>query len=295
MLADTLIRFVDPVSGQLATGRAPEEHQKLFVTTREHHLLGLPAAIAYWGAIGCVLRPEEFGAFMRDLVCRLDIRTLHSLAERLAQSLNTRAQQRPLRHPVGFQVAGYSAWDDDMLPRPTFLHVHNGDLHATLRVDGANRFAIAPTGNRNAADPQTREEGLRRGMAASYKDGLKVIGAYDYGPRGLFEVHHDFPSRNCLKKENLANLRDGYLTANGDHFQIVLRQEYEQLMARKGLRPMAARPGDPHYLQQRIEWMLGSARRIEDDKKSKGDYVTFAGPYRLVAFTERGVLQDRMV
>ncbi len=147
------------------------------------------AAISYWGMIGAVTQ-VQFDIWLQRVIDTENYDDLESFAESIANALNTVCHNRPLPNgnDVGIHVAGYSQWSDGVR-RPVFYHVHNGH----------GKFNIS----------EIKDE---KGHIIS------VIPEWQSEPRGLFEVHQDFPFPTKPLDENVAILHNGYITRNGAFF-----------------------------------------------------------------------------
>jgi hypothetical protein len=147
------------------------------------------AAISYWGAIGSVTR-IQFDNWLQRIIDTENYDDLELFAESVANALNLACLNCPLPsgNDMGIHVAGYSEWSDGVR-RPVFYHVHNGN----------GRFII-------------REIKDGKGHITS------VIPEWQSEPRGLFEVHQDFPFIDKPIDENIAILHNGYITRNGAFF-----------------------------------------------------------------------------
>jgi hypothetical protein len=150
------------------------------------------AAVGYWGFIGRIYR-GRFDEWLNKEINRAAYSDLPSLAAALADSLNTACGSKPLadNECAGLHVAGFHSWRDEER-RPFFFHIHNGPGY----VQTEHVIQSLPQGDRL----------------------IEVRPRLVAGPRTLFEVHQDFPSRSASLEENLNMLRYGYTTRNGDFF-----------------------------------------------------------------------------
>lgn len=284
MISDTMIRQVGLFSGAILTGVDPTYQQKLFQLPKLGPL-GLLGAVSYWGTFGLITQDaQEFENWIAALAKHTTADSLGRFAQELSQTLNEKCGNRPLKDPVGFHVVGYDAWED-VLPRPTFYHVHNGDLHTTLTLDSQNYFALAPTGSANVDQPKTWNDGQLRKLVSNAKRGDWIHSETIKAERTPFQVHCDFPDPKKTKEQNLAILNDGYLTANGEYFRLALKREYESLMEKKQLRPLSIKPLQEGYLEKRLAWMIESAQKIAADMERENQTPSFGGPYQELSFT----------
>jgi len=177
----------DSAITKLSRGRIIEVNQQGWLK-----LLRVPrinAAVSYWGTIGAVTQ-IQFDTWLQRVIDTENYDDLESFAGRVANALNTACRNRPLANgnDMGIHVTGYSQWLDGVR-RPVFYHVHNG--HGKFNIN------------------EIKDE---RGVITA------VIPEWQSEPRGLFEVHQDFPFLTKTIDENVAILHNGYITRNGAFF-----------------------------------------------------------------------------
>jgi hypothetical protein len=211
----------DSAITRLVNGRIIEVDQQGWLK-----LLRVPrinAAVSYWGNIGLITR-VQFDTWMQRIIETENYNDLGGFAERVSIALNIQCQNHPLPNgnDVGIHVTGYSQWADGVR-RPTFYHVHNG--HGTFNI---------------------REERDEKGRLIS------VIPNWQSEPRGLFEVHHDFPYLSKPIDENIAILHNGYITRNGAFFiYAVLWEHLQRALGYINLIPNVSLPRDLTDLRSR--------------------------------------------
>lgn len=292
MLSDTMIREVGLISGQILTGIPPTYQRKLFVLPPLGPLR-LWGAVSYWGGFGHMVKNKsDFEPWLAGVVSGTSASSLREFADKLAAAVNEKCQGRTLQDNVGFHVAGFDSWED-VVPRPTFFHVHNGHLHTKLTQRSTGIEAMAPTGSKNSNQPTTPNEGKLRRIVATAKLGDFFDPDTVRGDRGEFKVHRDFPKDTKSRDENFAVLNDGYLTANGQYFRLTIEREYDTLWQKQGIIPLAAKPTDNGYLEKRLAWMVNSAEKIAFAMAKAGEPASFGPPYQELAFSHAGLLISR--
>lgn len=181
------------------------------------------AAISYWGSIGAVTR-IQFDNWLQSVIDTENYDDLESFADKVAYALNTACRNRPLANgnDVGIHVAGYSQWFDGVR-RPVFYHVHNGHGKFTANEIKDEKGRIT------SVNPEWQSE-----------------------PRGLFEVHQDFPFLAKSIDENVAILHNGYITRNGAFFiYAVLWHHMQYALQYINLIPNVSLPRDMTDLNSR--------------------------------------------
>jgi hypothetical protein len=184
MAADSAITKID---GQ---GRIREIDQQGWLKVLK--VPKVQAAVGYWGFIGRI-HSGRFDDWLNRSIEQTTYSDLPSLAASVAGILNKALHNKPLANNecAGVHIAGFHAWDDGER-RPFLFHVHNGHGHVDIEYvtealpQGARLMAVR---TRPVTDPRT-----------------------------LFEAHQDFPLRNIPLEQNLALLKQGYTTRNGDFF-----------------------------------------------------------------------------
>jgi hypothetical protein len=157
------------------------------------------AAISYWGLIGAVTT-IQFDIWLQRVIDGGNYNDLESFAEILTNALNSACRNHPLPNgnDTGIHVAGYSQWSDG-IRRPVFYHIHNG--HGLFNIN------------------EIKDENGRI---------TSVIPQWQSEPRGLFEVHQDFPRRDKSLDDNIADLHHGYITRNGAFFIYAILWQHMQ-------------------------------------------------------------------
>ena len=149
------------------------------------------AAVSYWGMVGYVTT-ERFDEWLKRAIARGSYSDLASFADFLTEALNRAASDKLIRNkaPAGIHVAGYAPWPDG-IRRPLFYHIHNGHGHVELHEEWSS-------------------EGPHRRLVSVYPKWVME-------PRKEFRKYQDFPNASKTIDANLAALRRGYLTKNGDY------------------------------------------------------------------------------
>lgn len=210
MAADSAICTVDRHGNLTETD---EVWTKLLPVSR------LKGAVSYWGEIGRLTR-ARFDEWLSDWIAADRSASLPEFAQALAAYLNRATQDTPLSQwqQVGIHVAGFHEWFDGQR-RPIFFHIHNGHAHVELEVQadeaepltlsaGTSSYVI-PSGSANTPD-------LSAMLASMQRPSAKFRYRYEVKARTLFEAHQDFPKADWTPEQNLAALKTGYLTRNGD-------------------------------------------------------------------------------
>jgi hypothetical protein len=195
------------------------------------------AGVSYWGFVGKVTS-QRFDEWLDYRIRSHNYHDLRSLADFLAEELNTKCRNQPLEPNVcvGIHVAGFLPWSDGVI-RPTFFHVHNG--HGHIEYSGA--IAVPARG--------INGQPIQRLLPTNPK--------WAWQPRGLFQVNDDFPDHNRTLAVNLNIYNSGpYLTRNGDigHYILIgdaLREVSSSANAVPGLRI----PSDPTQLGPRVGFL----------------------------------------
>lgn len=214
------------------------------------HVPSITAAISYWGWVGKVTT-KQFDLWLKGVIQAEKYHDLASFADCLADALNEACHWKPLAdgYEVGIHVAGYAPWPDGER-RPVFYHVHNG--HGTILT-------------KHTYDDSSGKPVL-----------VRVDPEWVSDPRKLFEKHQDFPKCSATLDENLAILRAGYITRNGDYFlYAVISRQLEQAIQYINRIPNVSIPRDPTsllsrkgYLYTMLDFMVNLYRC-----SSKGELV----------------------
>jgi hypothetical protein len=217
MVADSAISYRNR-HGRII--QRPETWEKLL------RVPSVGAAISYWGDIGTVTS-RRFDDWLRELIKKPAYDDLPSLAEHIAAAMNNACGGQPLpqNYCVGVHVAGYHSWPDGGR-RPVFFHVHNG--HGSFKIN------------------QTIEK-------INGKRCVIVTVDWEGEPRRLFAKHQDFPDVSRPLAENLAKLRKGYITRNGDYFiYAIFAQKLNEAFSFLNLVSELSIPRDPISLSSRL-------------------------------------------
>lgn len=213
MVADSMITFKGSISGTL--GVSPAVYwPKLMKAPR------INAGVSYWGDIGAIT--ANFSTWLRREIETGSYADLKSLADFVASSLNSLCHDRPAKGgaTAGVHVAGYAPWNDGV-PRPTFYHVHNGHLHLDVKIETPAKpepYVCVSFGTGSALlqpHPRNDREADLHRLLEAWKT-APVRWEPQSEPRKLFVAHQDFPKPDQTVDQNLALLRQGYVTHNGE-------------------------------------------------------------------------------
>jgi hypothetical protein len=285
MVADSMILFENRSGGQL-TNLPPVYQQKLFKIPQ------LVAGASYWGSIGLVV--PDFVNWFRGRIALSQAKTLKEFADDLAFALNYECQHRalPKDRSMGIHLAGYSEWDD-RTPRPTFFHIHNGDLHTEWSNDPkkGSIIAVDPTGESMPRVSLTdHNAALREALIEESRAGHLIYPTIKMEPRKLFEAHRDFPRANKSTADNVAELKQGYATKNGNHFRFSLKQQSDGLLHFPDIEGRFSYPGDPvHDVGGALHRIIDQFKNVMEDVRWTTETATYGGKLWKLGITEPGI------
>ena len=185
------------------------------------------------GFIGKIY-PYRFDEWLVKVIGNARFSDLTSLAQTIADLFNERCGGKPLRDHecTGVHVAGFHPWADGQR-RPFFVHVHNGPGHMEVH----HELQPIPGGERLT----------------------RVLPTFVGGPRTLFLPHVDFPRPDAPLEQNLATLKGGYVTRNGDFFYYaVVWDALQRAFNYLNLIPGFSIPRDPENLGARRGLMVAA-------------------------------------